>query len=82
MMRWSRLDIYNATHTCVRHMTLAGKTNYDAIIHVMNYCATTLERRLGFRPYGDQDGITTYYEFEVMVKTDLTMQNAQKKEEA
>ena len=69
-MRWSRPDIYNTTHDCMRHMTLAGRTHYNAIVCIMDYCLITPERGLVLKPYGDWDGINTYYEFEVMVQTD------------
>ena len=35
-MRWSRLDIYNATHNCARHMMDAGRTNNDTMVHIMD----------------------------------------------
>ena len=43
MMRWSRLDIYNATHDGARYIMLAGKTHYDDMICIMEYCLTTPE---------------------------------------
>ena len=67
MRKWSRLDMYNATCDCERHMTLAGKTHYDDRICIMDYCETTPESGLVLKPY---DGISTDYEFEVIVKTD------------
>ena len=69
-MRSSRQDIYNATHECARHFMLAGKTYYNAVICIMNYCVTTLGRGFVLKPYGTWDGISTDYEFEVMAKTD------------
>ena len=36
-MKWSWPDIYNATKNCARHMMLAGRTHYDAMVPVMNY---------------------------------------------
>ena len=41
MMRWSRLDIYNVTHNCTKHMMLAGRTHYNAMVHIMDYCVNT-----------------------------------------
>ena len=70
MMRWSRLDIYNVTRDCARHMMLAGKTHYDAMVHIMDYCMTTPERGLVLKPHGDWDGISSGYKFEVTVKLD------------
>ena len=69
-MRWSRLDIYNVTQDCTRHMTLAGRSQYNAMICIMDYCVTTPERGLVLKPHGDWDGISTDYKFEVMVITD------------
>ena len=46
MMRWSRPHIYHATCNCTRHMTLVGRTHYDAMILIMDYCITTPERGL------------------------------------
>ena len=82
MMRWSRLDIYNTTHNCARHMMLAGRTHYDAMVFVMDYCMTNPERGLVLKPHDDWDGISMDNEFEVMVKWILTMQNARTQEEA
>ena len=70
MIRWSKPDIYNATHDCTRHMTLAGKTHYNAMTHKMNYCVTTPERWLVLELYGDWDIISTEYKFEVIVNKD------------
>ena len=36
IMRWSRPDIYNATQDCTRHMTLAGRTHYNAMVCIMD----------------------------------------------
>ena len=69
-MRWSRLDIYNATHDCARCMMLAWKTHYDAMIHIMGYCVTSPVRGLVLKSIVVWDGISTDYQFEVMVKTD------------
>ena len=55
IMRWSRPDIYNMTFDCVRNMTLAGRTNYNAIIYKIAYCVATPEK---------------YYKFEVTLKID------------
>ena len=44
MMRWLRPNIYNVTHNYARHMTLAGKIHYNAMICAMDYCVTTVER--------------------------------------
>ena len=68
-MRWSRPDIFNATHDCARHMTLSGRTHYNAMVLIMDYCVTAPERGLVLKPYGDWDQISLYYKFEVMVKT-------------
>ena len=70
MMRWSRLDIYNATCNCTRCMVLAGKTHYDAMVPIMDYCVTTTQRGLVLKPHGDWDGISTDYKVEVTVKMD------------
>ena len=70
MMRWSKLDTYNVTHDCARKMIIVGKNHYDAIMCIMDYCVTTPRRGLVLKPYGDWDGISTDYEFEVMVRTD------------
>ena len=40
-------------------MMLTGRTHYDAMVHVMDYCVTTPERGLVLKPYGDWDGIST-----------------------
>ena len=40
MMRWSRLDIYNAACDCTRHMILPGRTHYNAMVCIMDYCVT------------------------------------------
>ena len=61
MMRWSRLDIYNATCNCTRHKMLAGRTHYDAIVCIMDYCVTTPERGLLLKPHGDWNGISIDY---------------------
>ena len=53
MMRWSRLDIYNATHDCARHVTLARKTHYNAMLSIMDYYVTTPERGFVRKPYGN-----------------------------
>ena len=81
-MRWSRPYIYNATHNCARHMTLAGKTHYNAMKCLIDYCVMTPKRGLVLKPYGDWYGISMDYEFEIMVKWILTMQNAWRQEEA
>ena len=70
MMRWSRLDIYNATCNCTRHITLARRTHYDGMVYKMDYCVTTPERGLVLKPYGEWDKFSTDYKFEVTVKTD------------
>ena len=70
MMRWSRLDIYKATQDCTRHMKLAGRTHYNAMVCIMDYYVTTPERGLVLKPHGDWDRISMYYKFEVMVKPD------------
>ena len=70
MMRLPRPDIYNATLNCARHMLLAGRTHYDAMVPIMDDCVTTPERGLVLYPHGDWDGISMDYKFEVMVKTD------------
>ena len=70
MMRWSRLDVFNVTHNCVRHMMLAGRTHYNVLVCIMDYCMTTPERGLLLKPHGNWHGISTNYEFEVMVKMD------------
>ena len=74
IMRWSRQGINNATCDCTRHMTLAGRTHYDAMVYMMDYCMTTPERGLVLKPpvlkpHGDWDGISMDYEFEVTIKT-------------
>ena len=70
VMKWSRPDIYNATCNCARHMTLAGKTHYNAMICIMDYFITTPERGLLLKPFGNWGGLSTGYKFEVTVKTD------------
>ena len=76
-MRWSRPDICNTTHDCTRHMMLTGRTHYNAMVCIMDYCMTTLERGLVLKPHSDWAGINTGYMFEVTVKQILAMQNAQ-----
>ena len=65
MMRWTRSDVYHATCDCARHVKLAGKTHYNAVICIMDYCVT-----LVLKPYGYWDGIIIGYKFEVMVRKD------------
>ena len=59
MMRQSRLDVYSATCDCTRHIALAGKTHYNAMICIMDYCLTTPERGLVLKPCGGWDGISS-----------------------
>ena len=59
IMRWSRPEIYNAAYDCVRHIMLAGRTHYNAMIHVLDYCVTTPERGLVLKPFSNWDGINT-----------------------
>ena len=61
MMRWSRLDIYNMTHDCARHIMLAGRTHYDAMVCIMDYCIV-------LKLHEDWVGISTDHEFVVMIK--------------
>ena len=68
MMRWYRLEVYNATHNCTRHMMLAGRTHYDVMVCIMDCWITPPERGLLLMPHGDWDGISTDYKFEVKVK--------------
>ena len=42
-------------------MTLAGKTHYDAMMHIMDYCVTIPERGLVLKPFSKWDGISTDY---------------------
>ena len=51
-------------------MMLAGRTYYDAMVGIMDYCMTTPERGLVLQLHGDSDGINTDYEFEVTVEMD------------
>ena len=37
MMRLSRLNIYSATYNGTRDMILAERTNYDAIVSIIDY---------------------------------------------
>ena len=60
------MHIYNVT----RHMTVAGRTHNDAMVHTMEFCMTTPERGLVLKPHGDCDRINTDYEFEVALKMD------------
>ena len=69
-MRWSRPDMYSVTHDCARHMMVAWKTYYNAMICIIDYCVTTPERGSVLKPYGDWDVISTDYKFEVTVKRD------------
>ena len=69
VVRWSRPEIYDASN-CERHMMHVGKTHYNAMINIMNYCAPTPERGLVLKPYNNWDGISKEYKFEVTVKTD------------
>ena len=62
-------DTYNATQVCARPMMLSGKTHYNAMICIMDYCVTTPERGSVLKPYGDRDGISTDYKIKVMVRT-------------
>ena len=57
MMRLSRPDMYNATQDCARHMMLAGRTHYSALVHIMDYCMTTPEKGLVLNPHGDWEQI-------------------------
>ena len=57
VMRWSRPDTYNMTQDCTRHMMLAGRTHYNAMVCIMDYCMTTPERGLVLKPHGNWDGI-------------------------
>ena len=79
IMRWCRMDIYNATCNNSRHMMLPGRTHYNAMVCIMDYCITNPERGLVLKLHGDLDRISTDYKFEVMVKTDSTVQNSNHK---
>ena len=70
MMRWSSQDLYNKTQDCTRHMMLAGRTHYNAMVCIMDYYMTTPERGFIPKPHGNWDGISPYYKFEVLIKTD------------
>ena len=59
MMRLSRMDTYNVTFDCARHMKLAGKTCYDAMVHIVDDCLTTPESELVIKPFGERDRIDT-----------------------
>ena len=51
MMRWSRLEIYNAIRELSQFMTIgASKVHLKAMERVMNYCLTTRDRRLLIEP--------------------------------
>ena len=82
VMRLSRPDIHNATQSCARHMMLAERTHYDAMVHIMDYCMTTPERVLVLNPHNDWNGISTDYKFEVMVELIPMMKNSQTQEGA
>ena len=58
------------TCNCARHMTIAGMTHYDSVVHIMKYCMATPEIGLVLKPYCELDGTITDYKFEVTVKTD------------
>ena len=49
---------------------LAGRTCYDVMVRIMNYCMTTPERVLVLKQHGDWDRSSIDYKFEVMVKVD------------
>ena len=68
-MRWYRIDIYNVTCNCTIHMILAGRTHYNAMLCIIDYCMTTPERGLVLKQHCYWDGISTDYKFEVTVKT-------------
>ena len=70
MMRWSRSDIQNVARNCARHMMLAERTHYNAMVCMMDYCVTTPKRGYVLEPHVDWDGISTDYKFEVTVKMD------------
>ena len=69
-MRWSMPDMYKVTHDCTRDIMLAGRTYYNAMVHIMDYCMATPERGLAITPHGDWYGISIDYKFEVTVKMD------------
>ena len=37
MVRWSRLDIYNVSQDCTRHMMLDCRSHYNAMVCIMDY---------------------------------------------
>ena len=51
-------------------MVLTGRTHYDAMICIMDYCVTTPEGRLVLKPHNEWDRISMIYKFEVMAKRD------------
>ena len=63
-------DIYNETHECTRHVKLAGRTDYVAMMCIMDCSTTTPERGLMLMPFDKWDGIDTDYKFKVTVRTD------------
>ena len=70
MMRWSRLNIYNANLESAKHMTLAGRIHYDAMVCTVDYCMTSPERRLVLKLHSNWDEISKDYKFKVTVKMD------------
>ena len=66
----------------MRHMTLAGRTHYNAMVCIMDYCMTTPERGLALKPHSDWEGISADSKFEVKVKKIPAMLNVQTQEGA
>ena len=69
MMRWSRVEVQNATRDCSRYMTEARMSHMKALQRIMKYCIGTARRGLTLAPKGVWDG-TKNHMFEVKGMSD------------
>ena len=56
IMQYSRLEIYNATRDCTRHLQGPSKVHIKAMSHIMSYCVRTKERGFIMKPNTTWDG--------------------------
>jgi len=50
MVRWSRLEVYNAVHNLSRHMKASISVHVKAMHQVMKYCVSTPNRGWKLKP--------------------------------
>ncbi len=69
IMRWTRPDIYNIVSDCARHMQGTTKDHYQAMLRLMDYVITTLERGLFLAPKRELGGKNPDYKFDISSKS-------------